>query len=239
MGTYELLRFADPEALARSVAAEWLKHAGRAAADPQPYCVALSGGRIAKQFCAAVAQQAAAQPAGLRQVHFFWGDERCVAPSDPESNFGLARDALLSPLGIAAGHIHRIKGEEPPERAAQLAERELRELVRRERQGQPMFDLVFLGLGEEGHVASLFPGESEELIKSSAVFRPVIATKPPPQRVTLGYPALAAAEQVWVLASGAGKERALADSLTPGGRTPLGRVLTLRSATKIFTDIAV
>ena len=238
MGTYELLRFADAETLARTAAAEWLKEVGRAADNPRAYCVALSGGRIAKQFFAAAAERAVAHRTDLGPIHFFWSDERGVPPTDPESNFGLARDSFLSPLKIPARQIHRIKGEEPPDRAAQLAERELRELARNEREGQPMLDLVFLGLGEEGHVASLFPGESEEMIRSSAVFRPVIATKPPPQRVTLGYPALAVAEQVWVLASGTGKERALADSLTPGGRTPLGRVLTLRATTKIFTDIS-
>jgi 6-phosphogluconolactonase len=99
--------------------------------------------------------------------------------------------------------------------------------------------LVFLGLGENGHVASLFPEESESEMADPAVYRAVVAVKPPPRRITLGYAALAAARQVWVLASGAGKEDALRDSLAPNGRTPLARVLQRRAQTRIFTDIRV
>lgn len=239
MGAYELVHFANAQDLARTAANEWLKEVNRAATKPGSYSVALSGGRIARFFCAAVSEQASANRTNLQHVQFFWSDERCVPPNDSESNFGLARDSLLSPLKIPDNQIHRIRGEEVPDRAAQLAEQELREHAGKDREGQPVLDLVFLGLGEDGHVASLFPGEAHEAVKNRAVFRPVIATKPPPQRITIGYPALAVAEKVWVLASGTGKERALADSLAPGGRTSLGRVLTLRPQTKIFTDISL
>ena len=99
-----------------------------------------------------------------------------------------------------------------------------------------MLDLVFLGLGEDGHVASLFPEETEADRASHAIYRPVIATKPPPRRITLGYPAIAAAREVWVLASGAGKEDALRKSLA-GRETSLERVIGLRAHTRIFTDI--
>ena len=81
------------------------------------------------------------------------------------------------------------------------------------------------------------PGESEEAISSKAVYRPVIGVKPPPRRITVGYGAIAAARQVWVLAAGAGKENALRRSLAAGGQTPLARVLKLRAHTRIFTDI--
>src|SRR5947208_12536772 len=92
-------------------------------------------------------------------------------------------------------------------------------------------------MGEDGHVASLFPGESEADLANTAAFRPVTAVKPPPRRLTLGYSAIAAARQVWVLASGAGKEGALRNSLAPHGATPMARVLKLSSQTKIYTDI--
>jgi len=97
--------------------------------------------------------------------------------------------------------------------------------------------MVFLGLGEDGHTASLFPSEPPEMIKDQAVYRTVVGTKPPPHRITLGYQTIAAAEQVWVLASGEGKENALRESLEPNAQTPLGRVLNLRSYTKIYSDI--
>ena len=103
----------------------------------------------------------------------------------------------------------------------------------------PVLDLVLLGMGEDGHVASLFPGEPETVMASKEVYRAVTnSPKPPPNRVTLGYPAIAAAQHVWVLVSGAGKERALRESLEPSGRTPLARVLRLRRQTTLFAYLA-
>src|ERR1043166_1143213 len=170
-------------------------------------------------------------------VNFFWSDERCVPPDDAESNFGIARDLLLAPLRIPADQIHRVCGEEPPAIAATRAATELLGIAPVDNSGKPVLDLIFLGMGEDGHVASLFPGESGEAMANNAVYRAVTATKPPPMRVTMGYATIAAAQQTWVLASGAGKETALRGSLRPGGHTPLSRILRLRRLTRIFTNI--
>jgi 6-phosphogluconolactonase len=236
MARYALTGFAEGPSLARAVAECWLERlAQRPAA--APFHVALSGGRIPKLFYAEVVKRAAGAPL-FAGVHFFWGDERCVPPTDAASNFALAKEHLFQPLGIPAAQIHRIRGERPPAEAAAEAARELLLFAPITAAGQPLFDLVFLGLGEDGHVASLFPGEPESLLNSPAVYRDVVASKPPPQRVTLGYAALAAAREAWVLASGAGKDAALRESLEENGRTPLARLLRLRTATRIFSDIA-
>ena len=239
MSTYELTTFPTPEELARAVAAQWVKEIEAPTGAAAPYCVALPGGRIARRFLSATAELAQARHLSFAQVQFFWGDERCVPPADPESNFRLARESLLEPLRIPDAQVHRIRGEEPPEAAAAEAQRELCGVAPLNRERQPILDLIFLGTGEEGHVASLFPGEPETVIASPAVYRPVTASKPPPQRITLGYAAIAAARQVWVLASGPGKENALRESLAPAGQTPLARVLKLRSHTGVFTDLPV
>ena len=86
-------------------------------------------------------------------------------------------------------------------------------------------------------MASLFPEESEQARADKSVFRKVVGSKPPPLRVTLGYPAIAAARQVWVLASGKGKEASFRESLSPNGKTPLARVLASRQETRVFSDI--
>ena len=239
MSKYELISFPDDEELARTVASQWLRQLDSVEGGNAPYCVALSGGRIARRFFAAVANLAKERVGGLRCAHFFWSAERCVPPSDPESNFAIARELLFEPLRIAPAQIHRVRGEKAPEFAAAEAEAELCRIASLNPEGQPVLELIFLGMGEDGHVASLFPGESDAAMAVKAVYRPVTATKPPPRRITLGYPALAAARQVWVLASGQGKENALRNSLAAGGNTPLGRVLRLRSQTKIFSDIAI
>ena len=237
MGSIDLRRFTEAERLAHAAGAEWLEAVSALKLNPGVASVALSGGRIARDFLASVANQVKAQPLLLTGVHFFWGDERCVPPGDRESNFRLANELLFAPLNIAENQIHRIQGELTPEAAAAAAEAALRRVLGLTAKEQPALDLVLLGMGEDGHVASLFPGEPEAVMTSAAVFRCVRAVKPPPSRITLGYPALVAARQVWVLASGVGKERALRESLEPNGTTPLARVLRLRTLTTVYTDI--
>ena len=238
MSNVELFRFADDHGVAQAAAEQWTQQLETAILAPRPCCVALSGGRIARRFFESVVGLDREHRHLLDSVHFFWGDERCVPPTDSECNFAVARELLLAPLSIAQEKIHRVRGEAPPESAAAQAEAELRLIAPVDDSGQPVLDLIFLGLGEDGHVASLFPGESEKVVTGEVVYRAVIATKPPPCRITLGYPTIAAARQVWVLASGPGKGNALRESLAPDGRTPLARVLRLRRQTRIFTDIA-
>ena len=198
--------------------------------------MALSGGRIPKALYKAFAGLAAGD--SLEGVHFFWGDERVVLPTDPESNFHLAAVPLFLALKIPESQVHRMVTERDEAFAVQQAEAELCRVAELNEQGQPELDLVFLGMGEDGHVASLFPGDTEAL-ETLAVYRAVTGPKPPPRRVTLGYPALAAAREVWVLASGEGKKEALQASLEPTGNTPLARVLQSRSNTEIFTDFVL
>jgi len=240
MSNVEILTFADDRKLASAVAGQWLQQLGaNLPVSGTTYSIALSGGRIARRLFEAITSQVKALNLSLEAVHFFWGDERCVPPNHPESNFAVANELLLGPLRISPSRIHRVPGEQPPKIAAEQAESELRRVVKEDPTGQPVMDLIFLGMGEDGHVASLFPGETEVIMADKRAYRPVIAVKPQPERVTLGYSAIAAARQVWVLASGAGKEQALRQSVSPEGNTPLGRALKLRRDTKIFTDIVV
>ena len=238
MPNHELFSFATDDMLAGAVASRWMDELAARADDLTPYCVALSGGRIAKKFFAAVVERAPARPVSLGHAHFFWADERCVPPSDAESNFGLAKAHLLDPLAISPDKIHRVRGEIAPDWAAAEAEAEICRIAPVNGSGQPVLDLIFLGMGEDGHVASLFPGALEEAIRSKSVYLPVVAaSKPPPQRITLNFAALAAAQRVWVLASGAGKQSALRESLSADGTTPLARVLAARVKTMIFANI--
>jgi 6-phosphogluconolactonase len=251
---FELLNFADAAALAAAAADAWLGKIAGAKDAGETHCVALSGGRIAQRFFAAVVERVketlkaegdhqrsklelCAPASGMGRVHFFWGDERCVPPDDPDSNYRMAREFLLGPLGIAEERIHRIRGEARPEIAARSAAEDLCRQCNRNAAGWPVLDLVFLGMGEEGHVASLFPGEPKVVMAGTDLYRPVIASKPPPRRITLGYGPIMAAREVWVLASGTGKDKALRESIETRGNTPLARVLKLRSETKILTDL--
>lgn len=233
----ELNSFADELSLADAVGMRWM--AELQASSAPIYSVALSGGRITRRFFSSLTELSGRQNVSLDRLHFFWGDERCVPPTDQESNYGMAQELLLSPLRIQENQIHRIRGEENPTEAALEAESALRRSVASNADGQPVMDMVFLGMGEDGHVASLFPGETEASVADPGVYRAVVAEKPPPVRITLGYATIAAARQVWVLASGKGKEGALKESLSPNGTTPLARVIRTRSKTNLFTDIRI
>jgi 6-phosphogluconolactonase len=238
MNQYELIPFETADALTHAAASAWMDEIENANLEMKPHHVALSGGRITQKLLSEALKEVKGGRISLSRVHFFWADERCVPPPHADSNYRVVREMFLEPLGIPPEQVHRIRGEEMPETAAQLAEAEICSLVPQNENRQPILDLIFLGLGEDGHTASLFPDEAESVAASAPVYRAITGSpKPPPNRVTLGYPTIAAARRVWMLASGAAKEDALRESLALEARTPFGRVLRARSDTKIFTDI--
>jgi 6-phosphogluconolactonase len=233
--------FADADALARAAASAWLDEIEAANRAGKTHCVALSGGRITQKFFASVVEQNQSRKISFANVHFFWADERCVLPTDADSNFKMANELLFQPLKISPAQIHRLRGELPPSEAIELASEELRRYAATNATGMPMLDLVLLGMGEDGHIASLFPNATPEILNCPAPFLAVEnSPKPPPQRISLSYAAIAAARQVWTLVSGAGKEAAFRESLKPDGRTPLARVIQSRPAAspvKLFSDL--
>jgi 6-phosphogluconolactonase len=239
---FELNSFPGPDALVSAVASGWLDEIESANRAGKTHSVALVGGRITQKFFLSAVENAIARKISFAGVHFFWADERCVPPDDAESNFKLANDLLLRPLRIAPAQIHRLRGELPPGEAVAQANAELLGAVPSEN-GQPVLDLIFLSPGEDGHVASLFQNARFDPEKDAKCNAPFIfvpdSPKPPPHRISLNYNAIAAAREVWVMASGAGKEDALKRSVNTEGQTSLGRVIKSRLMTKIFVDIPV
>ncbi|MBI1840064.1 MAG: 6-phosphogluconolactonase [Verrucomicrobia bacterium] len=237
MPRVDLIQFESDTALAAAAADQWLEHAREARRAGDRCRVALSGGRIAKVFFSAIAAAARRSNVDLDHVDFFWADERCVPPDHSESNFAAAREALLAPLKTQSERIHRIQGELPPAQAAAEANAELARVLASDASRPAVLDLVILGMGEDGHVASLFPEGPGDPSPNPAPYRAVVASKPPPHRVTLSYAMIASARSVWVLASGAGKSEALSRSLI-STQTPLGKVRVSRAELRIFSDIS-
>lgn len=120
--------------------------------------IALSGGSTPLDIFRKLAEQTSQE--AWKNVHLYWGDERCVPPGDPESNYGNAREMLLDPLGLDKDQIHRIKGEEEPHGEAARYGKLLRRNLAQEN-GFPVFDWIWLGLGTDGHTVSIFPHEIE------------------------------------------------------------------------------
>ena len=146
----EIVVLPDPTAMAREAADRFVALARSALAAQGRFTVALSGGSTPKS----VYEQLVAPPIDWQHVHVFWGDERCVPPVHPDSNYGLAQRAWLAHINIPAQNVHRLRGELDPAQAAQQYEDELRTLFGT----LPRFDLVWLGMGADAHTASLFPG---------------------------------------------------------------------------------
>jgi 6-phosphogluconolactonase len=169
-------------------------------------------------------------------VHLWFGDERAVPPDDPESNFRLVSESLLAGRGIAHEMVHRIAGEWPPQEAAETYAAELVRVIPANANGVPVLDLAFLGLGEDGHTASLFPGDP--LIGASGMLcRAVTAPKPPADRVTLTLDVLSAARRAIILASGEGKRKAAAAAVA-GADPAVPASLLPQGSTTLIVDAA-
>jgi 6-phosphogluconolactonase len=155
--------YPTPDALMQAAAQRFVTRADAAMRAAGRFVVAMSGGSTPKRLYALLATAAYAGRVNWARVHVFWGDERCVPPDDPASNYRMAREALLSHVPVPEGNVHRMRGEDDPGSAAAAYERELREMF--VTPGGPpactpgrRFDLVLLGMGDNGHTASLFPG---------------------------------------------------------------------------------
>ena len=210
MATVEI--HASPEELAQAAAALFAERASAAVSARGRFSAALSGGRTPEALYTLLAKAPFASKIPWDRVHLFWGDERCVPPDHGDSNYRLARERLIDHVPIPPANVHRLHGEMDPVEAAALYEGELREFFGQHGQPWPAFDAVFLGLGEDGHTASLFPGSPairESVRRVSAQY--VDAQKG--WRITLTPPAINAARLAVFVVSGKGKAAAVRDVL--------------------------
>ena len=214
----ELIVVPDETALAARVARHALD-AGRAAiARHGRFDVALAGGSTPKAAYALLAAAPLRDELDWSRVRFFFGDERCVPPDDDQSNFKMARLALLEPLGIAAGAIFRMHGEHEPQSAARAYATALTTHLDADDAGVPSFDLVMLGMGPDGHTASLFPGE-DPFEDDTLLARAPYVAKFGTHRITLTPRVINAARAVAVATAGPAKADALA-AVLDGPREP-------------------
>lgn len=217
--TDELVVARDLDGLSAEAARRMTALVAAALADRGRCTVALAGGRTPERLYRLIAGEHRLQ-APWQLVEWFWGDERCVPPDHAESNYRMARESLLAPLHIAPDMAHRIRGEQDPDAAAAGYDALLRDRLTAGR-----FDLVLLGVGADGHTASLFPGSAAlEERERWAVAVEAGAALPVSRRVTLTYPVLDRAGTIFMLASGAGKRDAVGRILAGDRAAPAARV---------------
>ncbi len=218
----------SPNALASNAAAEFLKLGADAIAQHGAFRVALAGGETPRATYEQIAATWRDAPGGSMawdRVHVYWSDERMVPHDDPRSNCGMARAALLSQVPVPMENTHPIGSDAgKPEAAADNYEKTLRETFPHDTGPLPRFDLILLGMGADGHTASLFPGSISlnEHSKLAVAARHPDTNEP---RVTLTLPVINHATTVIVLVSGSGKSVMLERAVRSAGRRPSGPLL--------------
>jgi 6-phosphogluconolactonase len=193
-----------PEDLADSFALQLISWVNETKGDT--FHLVLSGGKT-PNFLFSLLAEKYSRKISWQKIHFWWGDERMVTPDDPESNFGVANKLLFSKIGLSQSQIHRIKGEVDPIDEMIRYSQEIETLVHMVN-GWPVFDLIMLGLGDDGHTASIFPDQID-LLESNEItgiaFHPFTGQ----QRITLTGKVLNDAKKVAFLVSGSSKAKIL------------------------------
>ena len=219
-GTVSVEVVGDAAAVAARGADLFALLAQEAAAARGAFAAALSGGETPRALYRLLARQQFAQKIPWRRVHLYWGDERCVPPDSERSNYGMAHEAFIRHVPIPAENVYRMRGEDDPDEAARAYERLLLQppaLAAHSQADLPVIDFVLLGLGGDGHTASLFPHSPALAVED----RLVVANEGEGtgKRLTVTYPVLNAARRVVFVVTGAAKAGMVAEVLE-GLRAP-------------------
>jgi 6-phosphogluconolactonase len=206
---------------ARDAAHYIMERARAAIAERGLFRLSLAGGNTPREVYAAMADAGGNFPWAKVQITF--SDERCVAPHDKDSNFRMAQESLLSVAPIPGGNVFRIRGEIDPEDAAAECESKLAAVASRFGEERYVHDLILLGLGPDGHTASLFPG-SPALYENERNIIPATGPKPPPQRITFTFPLINAAREVAFMVKEDSKQDVVAEVQAGDLKHPASRV---------------
>ncbi len=238
----EVLILPDPDAVAARAAELFLTLPRARVHSDTPFTVALAGGSTPERLYRRLAQPPYAAAVPWENMHFFWGDERAVPPDSPESNFRMARETLLSRVPIPGRNIHRVPTEIlPADDAARAYAEEIARIVAPREDWSlpeiPAFDLLLLGMGDDGHTASLFAGTAA-LEESSRIFVENFVPEKNVWRFTVTPPVIEAARHVVLLVTGTGKASRLRDLFSPIGANnlPVALVNRRKSPTTWLVD---
>lgn len=218
--TRQVLIYAEKAELMMAVGGRLIRTARRTLAAKPSMHIVLTGGSVGIGILAAVNASPDRDQVDWSRVHFWWGDERWLDAGDAERNDQQASDALLSQLTIPAANIHAFPAADADLELNAAAEHYAAELAQAAEEGQalPHFDLLMLGVGPDGHIASLFPDRPELVDASGLVVAVRNSPKPPPERLSLTLQAINSAERVWLALAGADKASALGLALAGASR---------------------
>lgn len=205
-----LQRFATAAELQEEAAHCIVRLADEAIHDRGRATLVLSGGSTPSTIYELLASKRFRSQLDWRAVHLFWGDERCVPPTHADSNYRMTNEALLQRISIPQTNIHRVEAERSPQEAAALYEKELRTFFALNGSALPRFDVTLLGMGEDGHTASLFPGTTI-LDETHRLVAEVFVPKFNAHRISMTYPVINNSLSILFLISGASKAHIIHD----------------------------
>jgi 6-phosphogluconolactonase len=221
---------ASVDTLGEALAADFAVESARAFAARGRFTIAIPGGSIATTFFPRLARASV----DWSRTEFFWTDERGVPPDDPESNYGLARTLWLEPVAIPLSNVHRMPADSPH---LETAAREHAAELKRVAGDPPVLDFVLLGVGVDGHVASVFPRDPDTRKATEYVIAVTDAPKPPPRRMSLALPVLMSARRCVVAALGASKASVIHEAMDNRESTlPVASILRRSGRTLLLLD---
>lgn len=223
MAKRDLVICKDTAELSGQTADRFIEIAQRSIRSSGRFAVALSGGSTPKNLYSRLSSPAYQERLSWPNVHLFWGDERCVPPDHPDSNFRMVKEALLSKIEIPPENVHRMAGEREPSTAASEYEKHLQEFFLVKNGALPRFDLILLGVGDDGHTASLFPGSGALHETKRLVLAPFVE-KLKSHRLTLTLPVLNQGGEVWFLVTGSDKAGIIKEIFSASADLPAAKV---------------
>lgn len=222
--------------LTQTLAQRFVQIAQESARQRGRFMVALSGGSTPKALFELLAQAEFANRISWHDTHIFWGDERCVPHQSDQSNYKMANEAFLSKVPIPASNIHPTVGQsDNPQRSAELYEASIKTIFNAQDSSSVCFDLILLGLGPEGHTASLFPG-SPALLPNNCLVMPVYVEALKAYRITFTPTLINQSRHIIFMVSGAGKSDILPQVLEPGEILPAQFIYPIQGTLEWFVD---
>lgn len=212
---YDILKVDSPEELAYATLNGFANEARKAILKKDVFLVAVSGGTTPKRFFELLGETETGKNIHWKKVQLFWVDERCVAPEDEKSNYGMALHTFLDKVAIPPENVHRVTGEVSDySKAVEEYEQTIRSIFKLKPGEVPHFDLIILGMGDDGHIGSLFPNsaayfDTQDIVTAVYLMSGV-------SRITLTYPVICAANQLFLLVSGSRKAGILKRVLKEG-----------------------
>lgn len=230
----KIFTFENHEQLSYELAKELMNSINKKAEEGKNYFIAISGGNTPKPFFKKLSQSPFKENILWKNLKIFWVDERCVPPDDEQSNFGMTKNLLLDKVEIPKENIFRMKGEEIPKIEAERYAGEIINNLPKDNNGLPVFDLMFMGMGNDGHTASLFPGQNLRDISNNICG---VGQKGNQKRISLTYDFINNSDRIIFMVTGESKAKLVEEIINEKNKNyPAAKIKSKNGSSEWWLD---